>query len=75
MATTRVGLAPMKAAQISKPGGDFELVEIIFRDLIEGRIARAGEIAAVGRPFARFAVRFVLTGDRRIPDDERRRNQ
>jgi len=27
MATTRVGLAPMKAAQISKPGGDFELVE------------------------------------------------
>ena len=27
MATTRVGLAPMKAAQISKPGGDFEIVE------------------------------------------------
>jgi D-arabinose 1-dehydrogenase-like Zn-dependent alcohol dehydrogenase len=27
MATTRVGLAPMKAAQISKPGGDFEVVE------------------------------------------------
>jgi D-arabinose 1-dehydrogenase-like Zn-dependent alcohol dehydrogenase len=27
MATTRVGLAPMKAAQISNPGGDFELVE------------------------------------------------
>jgi len=27
MATTRVGLAPMKAAQISKAGGDFEIVE------------------------------------------------
>jgi D-arabinose 1-dehydrogenase-like Zn-dependent alcohol dehydrogenase len=27
MATTKVGLAPMKAAQISKPGGDFEIVE------------------------------------------------
>ena len=27
MATTRVGMAPMKVAQISKPGGDFEIVE------------------------------------------------
>jgi D-arabinose 1-dehydrogenase-like Zn-dependent alcohol dehydrogenase len=27
MATTRVGLAPMKAAQISKAGGDFEIVD------------------------------------------------
>jgi D-arabinose 1-dehydrogenase-like Zn-dependent alcohol dehydrogenase len=27
MATARIGLAPMKAAQISKPGGDFEIVE------------------------------------------------
>ena len=27
MATTKVGLAPMKVAQISKPGGDFEIVE------------------------------------------------
>jgi D-arabinose 1-dehydrogenase-like Zn-dependent alcohol dehydrogenase len=27
MATTRVGIAPMKAAQISKAGGDFEIVE------------------------------------------------
>src|SRR5580704_16280328 len=27
VATTRVGAAPMKAAQISKPGGDFEIVE------------------------------------------------
>jgi D-arabinose 1-dehydrogenase-like Zn-dependent alcohol dehydrogenase len=27
MATTKVGLAPMKAAQISKAGGDFEIVE------------------------------------------------
>jgi D-arabinose 1-dehydrogenase-like Zn-dependent alcohol dehydrogenase len=27
MATTRVAVAPMKAAQISKPGGDFEIVE------------------------------------------------
>jgi D-arabinose 1-dehydrogenase-like Zn-dependent alcohol dehydrogenase len=27
MATTRVGVAPMKAAQISKAGGDFEIVE------------------------------------------------
>ena len=27
MATTKVGLAPMKAVQIPKPGGDFEIVE------------------------------------------------
>jgi D-arabinose 1-dehydrogenase-like Zn-dependent alcohol dehydrogenase len=27
MATTKVAIKPMKAAQISKPGGDFELVE------------------------------------------------
>jgi D-arabinose 1-dehydrogenase-like Zn-dependent alcohol dehydrogenase len=27
MATTRVAIAPMKAIQIAKPGGDFELVE------------------------------------------------
>jgi D-arabinose 1-dehydrogenase-like Zn-dependent alcohol dehydrogenase len=27
MATTRVAVAPMKAAQISKPGGDFEIVD------------------------------------------------
>ena len=27
MATTKVAIAPMKAAQISKPGGDFEIVE------------------------------------------------
>ena len=27
MATTKVGIAPMKAAQISRPGGDFEIVE------------------------------------------------
>jgi D-arabinose 1-dehydrogenase-like Zn-dependent alcohol dehydrogenase len=27
MATTRVAVAPMKAVQISKPGGDFEIVE------------------------------------------------
>ena len=27
MATTRVAVAPMKAAQISKPGGDFQIVE------------------------------------------------
>ncbi len=27
MATTRVSVAPMKSAQISKPGGDFEIVE------------------------------------------------
>ena len=27
MATTRVAIAPMKAAQISKPGGDFQIVE------------------------------------------------
>ena len=27
MASTKVGIAPMKAAQISKPGGDFEIVE------------------------------------------------
>ena len=27
MATTKVGIAPMKVAQISRPGGDFEIVE------------------------------------------------
>ena len=27
MATTKAGIAPMKAAQISKAGGDFEIVE------------------------------------------------
>jgi D-arabinose 1-dehydrogenase-like Zn-dependent alcohol dehydrogenase len=27
MATTKVGMAPMKAAQVPKPGGDFEIVE------------------------------------------------
>src|SRR5260370_9496229 len=27
MATTKVGIAPMKAAQIPKPGADFEIVE------------------------------------------------
>src|SRR6266853_886992 len=27
MATTKVGIEPMKVAQISKPGGDFEIVE------------------------------------------------
>jgi D-arabinose 1-dehydrogenase-like Zn-dependent alcohol dehydrogenase len=27
MATTKAGIAPMKVAQISKPGGDFEIVE------------------------------------------------
>ena len=27
MATTKFAIAPMKAAQISKPGGDFEIVE------------------------------------------------
>ena len=27
MATTRVAIAPMKVAQVRKPGGDFEIVE------------------------------------------------
>jgi len=27
MATTRIAIAPMKAAQVTKPGGDFEIVE------------------------------------------------
>jgi D-arabinose 1-dehydrogenase-like Zn-dependent alcohol dehydrogenase len=27
MATTKVGIAPMKAAQVPRPGGDFEIVE------------------------------------------------
>ncbi len=27
MATTKVALAPMKAAQIPKPGADFQIVE------------------------------------------------
>jgi D-arabinose 1-dehydrogenase-like Zn-dependent alcohol dehydrogenase len=27
MATTRIGIAPMKSAQIPKPGADFEIVE------------------------------------------------
>ena len=27
MATTRIAVVPMKVAQISKPGGEFEIVE------------------------------------------------
>ncbi len=27
MATTQVGVKPMKAAQVPKPGGDFQIVE------------------------------------------------
>ena len=27
MATTKVGIAPMRAAQVPKPGADFEIVE------------------------------------------------
>ena len=42
----RVGLEPPR---------DFELVEVVFVDLIERRIAGAGEIAAVGGPLAGFA--------------------
>ena len=38
MATTRVAVSPMKAAQITKPGGDFEIVE---RDI---PVPRTGEV-------------------------------
>ena len=45
MATTRVAVAPMKAAQISKAGGDFEIVGA--RDSRAGRRARAHQGAGL----------------------------
>lgn len=38
MATAKVGMAPMKAAQISKPGGDFEIVEREIPDPGAGQV-------------------------------------
>ena len=50
-----------------EPPGDFELVEVVRVDLIERRVARVAEIAAVGPPLA--VRRAVL---RKRSDDERR---
>jgi len=38
MATTKVGIAPMKAAQISKLGGDFEIVERVIPNPTRGQV-------------------------------------
>ena len=38
MATTRTAIAPMKAAQISRAGGDFELVERDIPQPGEGQV-------------------------------------
>src|SRR6516225_6071993 len=38
MATTKVGIAPMKAAQVPKPGADFELVEREIRAPGRGQV-------------------------------------
>ena len=47
-----------EAVGLESPG-DLELAEIVGSDLIERRIARVGEIAAVGRPFACGAARLA----------------
>ena len=38
MATTRIAIAPMKAAQISKPGGDFEIVDREIPNPLAGHV-------------------------------------
>jgi len=38
MATTKIGIAPMKAAQVPKPGGDFEIVEREIPKLEAGHV-------------------------------------
>src|ERR1700689_1082441 len=38
MATTKVGIAPMKAAQVPKPGGDFEIVEREIPNPVAGEV-------------------------------------
>src|SRR5439155_15282879 len=55
----RIGLEPPR---------DFECAEVLFVDLIEWRIASAGEIAAVCGPFA--SSRFALAmNDRDVDSD------
>jgi hypothetical protein len=46
MATTKVGLAPRKAAHISKPGGDFEIVEREIPTPRAGEVRLKGGLAA-----------------------------
>ncbi|HZS49858.1 MAG TPA: alcohol dehydrogenase catalytic domain-containing protein [Bryobacterales bacterium] len=38
MAAARIAIAPMKAAQVSKPGGDFEIVEREIRKPGAGQV-------------------------------------
>src|ERR1700678_249447 len=38
MATTKVGIAPMKAAHVPKPGGDFEIVEREIPNPVAGEV-------------------------------------
>ena len=38
MATTKIAITPMKAAQISKPGGDFEIVEREIPNPAQGQV-------------------------------------
>src|ERR1700689_1236939 len=38
MATTKVGIAPMKAAQVPKPGADFEIVEREIPNPVAGEV-------------------------------------
>jgi D-arabinose 1-dehydrogenase-like Zn-dependent alcohol dehydrogenase len=38
MATTKTAIAPMKVAQISKPGGDFEIVERVIPTPVWGQV-------------------------------------
>src|SRR5262249_2121917 len=40
-----------------EPPRDFELVEVIFGDLVERRVSRAREIAAVGGPLGALRLR------------------
>ena len=46
MATTKVGIAPMKVAQISKPGGDFEIVEREIPNPVQEKYASRCRLAA-----------------------------
>ena len=42
MAVAKTAIAPMKAAQISKPGGDFEIVEREIPTPVEGHVRTIG---------------------------------
>jgi len=42
MATTKVGIAPMKVAQISKPGGDLKLSSVRFRTRVQEKYTHQG---------------------------------